>query len=89
MHLIYITFPSKEEAVKIATKLVKDRHVACANIHSGVTSIYEWEGKVEQNEEVTAILKTSDSLVDKVIELVTKKTFLCLPLHYFNKSGKR
>ena len=73
MHLIYITLPTKDEAIKIANKLVKDRLVACVNIHDGVTSIYEWEGKIQQNQEITLICKTSDESVDNVIKMVTKK----------------
>lgn len=70
MHLIYITFPTKAEAIKIAHELISSKLVACSNIYSNVTSIYEWEGKVVENEEVTMTCKTSDSSVDEVIKLV-------------------
>jgi len=72
MHLIYITFPKKDEAIKIISRLVKDRVVACANIYDGITSIYEWEGEVQQNQEVTAICKVPDNGVDKAIAKFTK-----------------
>ncbi len=73
MHLIYITFPTKDEAAKIATMLIKERLAPCTNIYNGVTSIYEWEGKIQQTEEVTLICKTADALVDKLIKKVTKE----------------
>ena len=72
MHLIYITFPSKQEAIKIANMLIKNKLAACANIYEGVTSIYEWEGKVQQNEEVTMLCKVSGHIVDEVISKVTR-----------------
>jgi periplasmic divalent cation tolerance protein len=70
MHLIYITFPKKEEAIKIAQTLLQEKLIACGNIYEGITSIYEYEGKIEQNEEVTLICKTSDSSLDKAMERV-------------------
>jgi periplasmic divalent cation tolerance protein len=70
MHLIYITFSTKDEAIKIANNLIRIKLIACANIYSGVISIYEWKGEIMQNEEVTLICKTSDILVDEVVSFV-------------------
>lgn len=72
MHLIYITFPEKSEAMKTAGMLIRNRLAACVNIYDNVTSIYEWEGQIQQNEEVTMICKVSDESVDDVIKRVTK-----------------
>lgn len=78
MHLIYITFPTKDEATKIAHELISNKLVACANIYDNVTSIYEWEGKIEQSEEFTLICKAPDVAVDEVIKLVKQKhTYDC------------
>lgn len=73
MHLIYTTFPEKDAATRLARKLIKDRLAACVNIYEGVTSIYEWEGKIQESEEVTMICKAPDGSVDDIIKLVTKK----------------
>lgn len=72
MHLIYITFPNKDEAIKVAHEIIKEKLAACANIYANVTSIYEWQGKVRQNEEVTLICKTSDDNVDEIIRSVKR-----------------
>lgn len=79
MHLIYITFPNRQEAVKVANLLVETDLVACANIHENVTSIYKWEGKLEQNDEVTMICKAPDDAVKRVIEEVKTHHSYALP----------
>ncbi|MDA0782740.1 MAG: divalent-cation tolerance protein CutA [Rickettsiales bacterium] len=70
MHIIYITAPSKEEALKISHSLITEKLVACCNIIDGVTSVYEWEGEIKQDPECIIIAKTSSGLVDNIIEYV-------------------
>lgn len=71
--LIYITTDSREEATRIGNALVEERLAACANIIHPMTSVYWWEGKVQQGEETVLIAKTTDALVaaltERVIEL--------------------
>ena len=55
---MHITFPSREMALKLARVLVKERLVACAQILKGITSVYEWDGKTEEQTEVLLSLKT-------------------------------
>ena len=62
MILFYVPCPSLEVAKEIARPLVENRFVACANIINNCTSIYEWEGKVQEESEVVLILKTVKSL---------------------------
>jgi periplasmic divalent cation tolerance protein len=45
---------------------VKKRLAACANIFPGVESIYRWKGKVEQAQEVLAVLKTTAARLRKL-----------------------
>ena len=66
--LIYVTAGSREEAVGIGRILVESRLAACANVLAPMTSIYWWEGAVNEGDEVPLILKTRDGLVEKVIE---------------------
>ena len=42
----YITCPKKKEAHRIASFLVKNELVACANIINNVDSVFTWKGKV-------------------------------------------
>ena len=39
----------------------------------GITPIYWWEGKVEEGTEAALIVKTRESLVDRVIDFVIQR----------------
>ena len=62
----YITAGSKEEALRIGRSLVEERLVACANVLDGMTSVYRWNGAVEQADEAVLIAKTRSSLFDRL-----------------------
>ena len=56
---VYTTLPDMETAREMAETLVKERLAACVNLYPGMRSIYEWQGRLEFDEEVTAIFKTT------------------------------
>lgn len=62
----YITAGSKEEALRIGRSLVEERLAACANVLDGMTSVYRWNGAVEQGDEAVLIAKTRSSLFDRL-----------------------
>ena len=68
--LLYATAGSPEEAERIATELVEQKLVACANILGFSTSIYWWEEKVTKETETVFIVKTNAELVDQVIQKI-------------------
>jgi len=53
--IIFITACSDQEANKIASALVNEKLVACVNIIPKIHSIYWWENKVCQEDEVMLI----------------------------------
>lgn len=71
--MVYITAGDVEEAKKIARVVIRKRLAACANIIGGITSIYRWKGRVEEESEAILLLKTSkarvNALIDEVKEL--------------------
>ena len=71
MIMFYVTFPTKEEAEKLVNKLVEKELIACASIFP-VTSVYKWEGKVENSSEFIAVLKTKKELEKEVREFIAK-----------------
>lgn len=63
----YATFANGEEAERIARILVEERLAACANILGPCRSIYRWEGKVEQADEVAALFKTAEATAPRLM----------------------
>jgi periplasmic divalent cation tolerance protein len=60
--VVLVTAKDEAEAATIARALVEKKLAACCNIVKGVTSIYRWEGKVEQGAETLLMIKTRRSL---------------------------
>jgi periplasmic divalent cation tolerance protein len=67
---VYMTAESEDVAVHMATTLVKERLVACANVNTGTRSIYEWDGVIQLENEVTVIMKTTIDHVEKIVDRV-------------------
>lgn len=57
--VVLVTGPDPETLEAIARTLVEERLIACANILPVVSSIYRWEGAIEEAPESQAILKTT------------------------------
>ena len=68
--LVYMTAGSIKEAKKISKILVKQNFAACINILERMTSVYKWEDKLEEGQEVIMIAKTRKKLMPKLIETV-------------------
>ncbi len=56
--IIISTYPDKKSITKIANEFVKNKLAACINI-SKISSIYSWNGKVENASEYLVIFKTT------------------------------
>ena len=65
-----ITTPDHAAAEKIVNALVAERLIACGNISTDVSSIYRWQGAVERAAEVLVIMKTTETLVTRVVARV-------------------
>jgi periplasmic divalent cation tolerance protein len=69
--VVFVTAPSVEVAANLAKALVTEKLVACVNILPGLRSIYTWEGKVCDEEEVLCVLKTRRELFPTLRDRVT------------------
>lgn len=67
---VHITVALQAEADRIAQSLVQSRLAACVNIIPMVKSIYHWEGKIEETQEVLLLAKTRASLFEPLCEAV-------------------
>ena len=68
--LVYMTAGAVEEAKSIGQILVGQNLAACVNLLENMTSIYKWEEKLEESQEVIMIAKTRKTLMPKLIETV-------------------
>jgi len=67
--IIVSTYPNKKSVTKIANELVQNKIAACVNI-TKISSIYSWQGKIENASEYLALFKTTQknkkSLKEKI-----------------------
>ncbi len=70
--VILTTASNKDEGLRIARHVVKNRLAACATVVESTVSTYWWKGKVEESSEVLVIVKTRIDLVNKAIEEIKK-----------------
>jgi periplasmic divalent cation tolerance protein len=59
MEIIYFTAPSREDALRIGRTLVEYRLAGCINVLGEITSIYRWDGAIQEATECAALVKTS------------------------------
>lgn len=64
--LVLTTLGSKQDAQSLVRRLVDERLVACGTIAENALSIYEWQGKLEETEEVLVLLKTRNGLWERL-----------------------
>jgi periplasmic divalent cation tolerance protein len=64
------TLPAAADAHTFARTLVEERLAACVNILPEMSSIYRWEGKVEQETERQMVMKTSRARVGALLARV-------------------
>lgn len=57
--LALTTIGSSDEAQRLARTLVERRLAACVNLVPNLTSIYRWQGAVEQADEILLLIKTT------------------------------
>jgi len=70
--IVFMTASTKEEAGKIVRALLEERLIACANIMDHVSSFFWWQGKIEEEKEVLAIMKSHESIFKKLSQRVTE-----------------
>lgn len=60
------TAGSMDEAQELANALVERRVAACVNLIPNLTSIYRWQGAVEETSEVLLLIKTTAEQLSEV-----------------------
>ena len=55
--LVYVTHPSKPEALRMTADLLNSHLIACANFFP-IESMYWWDGRLSSTEEIVTIYKT-------------------------------
>ena len=66
--VVIMTAADKEEAVRIVRRLLSERLIACANIVGPVSSLFWWEGKIDEADEFLVFMKSKKKLFKRLSE---------------------
>ena len=72
IRIVFSTIDSEENARKMARHLVEEHLAACVNIVSNVSSVYKWEGVLEEEKECLLIIKTSENRLEELITRIVE-----------------
>jgi periplasmic divalent cation tolerance protein len=64
--IVLTTVGADFDAVAIARILVEEQLAACVNVLPVMTSVYQWKGKAEQDQEQQLVIKTTSSGVARL-----------------------
>lgn len=62
------TAPNQDVAVRLSKMAVEKRLAACVTLVPGVSSLFEWEGKIQAEDEILLLLKTRADLFEPLRE---------------------
>ena len=65
---VYAVFTDADEAERIGRAMVEERLAACVNLLPAMTSLYRWEGQVEEATERQLVIKTTAGAVNALQE---------------------
>ncbi|KAL4218718.1 hypothetical protein ACF0H5_021306 [Mactra antiquata] len=68
--MAFVTVPDMTVGKKLAHGIVQQRLAACVNIIPSVTSVYEWEGEVNEDPELILMIKTSTEKIPDLSKYV-------------------
>lgn len=64
--VILCTCPDSPTALELARGLVSNQLAACVNVLPGIRSIYRWQERIEDEEEVLLIIKSTPEALQAV-----------------------
>jgi periplasmic divalent cation tolerance protein len=77
--LVTCACPDADVAARLARGLVEDRLAACVQVLPGVTSVYRWDGAIEQASEVLLLAKTWDDRLESLAATLRARHPYALP----------
>jgi periplasmic divalent cation tolerance protein len=59
--LVLCNTPDLDAANRLARQVVEENLAACVNILPACRSVYRWQGRIEEAEEIPLLIKTTDT----------------------------
>lgn len=92
VYVVLVTGPDRETVLELGRRTVEERLAACVNVTERVRSVYRWDGRVEEEDEVLAVVKTTGARLDELERRVRtlhpydEPEFVALPVRRGSRS---
>lgn len=86
VRVVLVTVPDVDTGCALARRVVQEHLAACGNVIPGLTSVYLWDGELQEDSEALVLFKTTEralsDLKRRVMELHPYEVpeFLALPV---------
>ncbi len=83
--IVLTTWPDEPGAKAFASRLVEENLAACVNILPPMTSVYRWQGEIEEGREHQLVIKTTAKMTEVIASKLESThpyelaEMLCLP----------
>ncbi len=86
VRVVLVTVPDVDAGIILARRVVQEKLAACGNVIPGLTSVYRWEGELQEDPEALLVLKTTEEALQRLKQRVGElhaydvPEFLALPV---------
>jgi len=70
--LIWCPFPDEDSAAGVATALLDEKLIACANLMGPIRALYEWNGERGDAREIGVLFKTDAALLHTAVARIAE-----------------
>ena len=70
--MIWCPFPDEDSAASVASMLLDEKLIACANLLAPMRSMYEWNGERCDAREIGVVFKTHASLLNIAVARIAE-----------------
>lgn len=70
---VLTNLPDSESAFNLARVLVELRLAACANVLAPATSVYRWDGRIEEASEIPVLIKTTTTRYTELEQAIRER----------------
>lgn len=66
LYIVMTTCADRDQAERLARRLVEQRLAVCVSIGSPAVSVFPWEGRVNSEQEIPLTIKTAPERIDEL-----------------------
>jgi periplasmic divalent cation tolerance protein len=70
--LVFTNLPNRDAALKLAHALIEEHAAACVNVLGACTSVYRWQGALENAQEIPLLIKTTAARYTALEQLIRR-----------------